>query len=73
MLRRLRRLMAEKQQLTPEEVAIYYFERKNSDKGKDYISVRRLEINETGAFDWPGDFYATEMEDNLAFLRLQKE
>ncbi len=73
MLRRLRRLMAEKKQLTPEEVAIYYFERKDYNQRKDYISVRRLEINETGAFDWPGDFYKTEMEDNLAFLRLQKE
>ena len=71
MLRRLRRLMAEKKQLMPEEVAIYYFERKNSENGKDYISVKRLKISETGAFDWPGDFYKTEMEDNIAFLRLQ--
>ena len=71
MLRRLRRLMAEKKQLMPKEVAIYYFERKNSENGKDYISVKRLEISETGAFDWPGDFYRTEMDDNLAFLRLQ--
>lgn len=72
MLRRLRRLMAEGKQIKPESVAIYYFERKNTEKEKGSISVRNIEISATGNFDWPGDFYKTEMEDNIAFLRLQE-
>lgn len=74
MLRRLRRMMAEYKVrkdknglVSPDNVAIYYFEK----KAKDNVSVKRLDISNTGAFEWPKSFYETELEDNLCFLEAQ--
>lgn len=73
MLRRLRRLVADPafDNVTANNVGIYFFEGKDISKGKDYVSVRELPMSKTGQFEWPELFYATEMDDNLKFMQFQ--
>lgn len=73
MLRRLRRLMSDPdfKDIRPKDVALYYFEGVDLEKGKDFVSIRPLEISSSGSFEWPKSFYETELDDNLAFMKNQ--
>jgi len=33
--------------------------------------ISRIEISETGAFDWPKEFYSTDYVDTTEFLKYQ--
>lgn len=66
-LKRLRRRIAEKI-ISSDDVAIYYVEPDGSGKGS---KISRIDISETGAFEWPKDFYSDDLEDTLAFLKHQ--
>lgn len=72
LLRRLRRRIAEKEDVDNNDVAIYMFKGKN--KEKNYATIERLDISDTGAFEWPEDFYGKELlDDTLIFLKKQKQ
>jgi hypothetical protein len=73
MLRRLRLLVADPKhkEVGANDVGIYFFEGKDISNGKDYVTVRELPMSKTGKFEWPEEFYKTDMEDNIAFLQLQ--
>ena len=68
-LRRLRRRMAENEKISPADVAIYYF---NPRDASGTGSIERKNINDTGSFDYPKDFYDGELlNDNLEFIKRQ--
>jgi len=64
-LRRIRRRISEGK-LDSNDVAIYFIEPRLRENGSAMIN--NIEISKNGSFDWPKDFYETELEDNLAFL-----
>ncbi len=69
LLKRLRRRMAENDKIDSKNVAIYYFNPRN-EEGTGIIE--RKEINNTGFFDYPKDFYSGELlRDNTEFLKHQ--
>jgi predicted ATPase len=68
LLKRLRRRIAEGE-LDHKDIAIYFIE----GRAKKNISakIKKLEISEKGAFDWPQEFYTTDLEDTAEFLKHQ--
>lgn len=67
-LKRLRRRIAEGK-IRNEDVAIYFIhsrQRKSSS-----AKVEKLHISEKGSFDWPKEFYSTDLEDTTEFLKYQ--
>jgi|SaaInlStandDraft_1057018.scaffolds.fasta_scaffold12753_1 predicted ATPase len=67
-LKRLRRRIAEKE-ISNNDVAIYFIHGKN--KINHSATIERLEITETGAFNWPKEFYSTDLEDTKEYLKHQ--
>ena len=49
----------------PDDVAIYFLSR--SDEGATVL--RRTEVTGDGNFEWPAEFYATDLKDNIDFIR----
>ncbi|WP_343608714.1 AAA family ATPase [Chryseobacterium oranimense] len=68
LLKRLRRRIAEGK-INSEDVAIYFIQ--GSKKKSLSAKIQKLEINEKGAFDWPMEFYSTDLEDTTEFLKHQ--
>lgn len=64
-LKRLRRRMSEGK-LSSNDVAIYFIEPRN--KNKESACIQKIEISKNGSFDWPEDFYITELEDDMAYF-----
>lgn len=69
LLKRLRRRMAEKNNITNKDVAIYFIRNRKSSKGNS--TIERIEISETGSFEWPIEFYSTDIEDTSEYLKHQ--
>ena len=67
-LKRLRRRIAENK-ISHEDVAIYFVHARANKSSS--AKIERLEITETGAFDWPQEFYSTDFEDTSEFLKYQ--
>ena len=67
LLKRLRRRIAEGK-ISSEDVAIYSFELNNE---INEATISPLNISKKGSFDWPKDFYSTDMDDTIEFLKLQ--
>ncbi|MBB6002850.1 AAA family ATPase [Arcicella rosea] len=68
LLKRLRRRISENK-ITPDKVAIYYLEPQEDTKS---AQIKRIDISEKGAFDWPKDFYTGDLADDITeFLRNQ--
>ncbi|WP_165760203.1 AAA family ATPase, partial [Niastella populi] len=61
LLKRLRRRISEKK-ISSEQVAIYYVEPQEENKSAE---IRKIDINEKGAFEWPKDFYTGELADDI--------
>ena len=70
LLKRLRRRMAENEKISANDVAIYFVHPKKNkyESGK----IEKIEINKTGDFKWPKDFYGDSLEDTMEFLKYQK-
>lgn len=68
LLKRLRRRIAEGK-IKSEDVAIYFIQ--GSKKKSVSAKIQKLEISEKGAFDWPKEFYTTDLEDTTEFLKYQ--
>ncbi|MCK9611939.1 MAG: AAA family ATPase [Bacteroidales bacterium] len=69
LLKRLRRRMSENEKINSDNVAIYYFHPRNEENTG---IIERKEINSTGFFDYPKDFYSGELlRDNTEFLKHQ--
>jgi predicted ATPase len=64
-LRRIRRRISEGK-INSNDVALYFIEPRQKQNGS--AKIKKINISKNGAFDWPKDFYETELEDNLAFL-----
>ncbi|SBV92866.1 putative AAA domain protein [uncultured Dysgonomonas sp.] len=67
-LKRLRRRIAEGK-ISNEDVAIYFIHSRQ--KKSSSAKVERLAISNTGAFDWPKEFYSTDLEDTTEYLKYQ--
>jgi predicted ATPase len=68
LLKRIRRRMAEGT-LNPDDVAIYLID---PEEHKHSATIKELEIESKGAFEWPKDFYSDELlKDTVQFLKLQ--
>lgn len=67
-LKRLRRRIAEGK-ISSEDVAIYFIHSRL--KKSSSAKVERLVISKTGAFDWPKEFYSTDLEDTTEYLKYQ--
>ena len=70
LLKRLRRRMAEKKNISPDDVAIYFFnpKSKNSD-----ATIEEKKIDQDGAFEWPQNFYSGELlKDTVEFIKNQR-
>lgn len=68
LLKRLRRRISENQ-ISSEQVGIYYIEPQDQDEG---AIIRKIEIDKKGAFDWPKDFYSGDLAaDVTEFLKNQ--
>lgn len=69
LLKRLRRRMAESEKISNKDVAIYFI--KNRKSSKSHSEISRIEISKTGAFEWPIEFYSTDIEDTTEYLKHQ--
>ncbi len=67
-LKRLRRRIAEGK-IKNSDVAIYFIKGRTNKNSSS--TIERLPISETGAFDWPKEFYSTDYEDTTEFLKYQ--
>jgi len=68
LLKRLRRRIAEGN-ISSESVAIYLIDPQTEGKG---ALIKKLDINQTGFFEWPIDFYGGEiLNDTFEFLKKQ--
>jgi len=67
LLKRLRRRIADTTVLN-KDIAIYSFE---LEKESNIGIINKIIIQEKGAFDWPKDFYSTDMDDTIEFLKYQ--
>ena len=67
-LKRLRRRIAEGT-ISSADVAIYFIEGRSEES--DSAKIKRVKVDSDGSIDWPKDFYITEMDDDLAFLKLK--
>lgn len=68
LLKRLRRRISEGS-LKAEDIGIYFFNQNN--KPSDGTNIESVEISPTGAFNWPNDFYADDLNDTIEFLKNQ--
>ena len=66
LLKRLRRRVAEGR-IQAKNVILYFISRKNEDSATSII--KRAEMSEKGAFDWPAEFYEDDLEDTIEFLK----
>ncbi|MCT4560550.1 MAG: AAA family ATPase [Crocinitomicaceae bacterium] len=69
LLKRLRRRIAEGI-ISSDDVGIYFLHPKDKDNKSNRIE--KIEISETGAFDWPSEFYIDDLNDTIEFLKHQK-
>ena len=69
LLKRLRRRIAEGK-ISSHDVAIYFIHPK--DEKTKTGKIEKIEISETGNFEWPKDFYEDSINDTLEFLIYQK-
>lgn len=67
MLKRLRRRIAEGK-ISNDDVAIYSL---SYDNDNSRAEIEKIEISESGAFNWPKEFLDTELEDTIEFMKLQ--
>jgi len=67
LLKRLRRRIAEGA-ISNKDIAIYSF---SLDSETNNGTISKLDIDNKGAFEWPKDFYDTDMEDTINFLKYQ--
>lgn len=68
LLKRLRRRISENK-ITADQIAIYYVEPQEETKS---ASIKKIDISEKGAFDWPKDFYTGDLADDITeFLKNQ--
>lgn len=68
-LRRIRRRIAEGV-IKNNDVGIYYIVRSNDNLNTSII--KHIDISQTGAFEWPEEFYGGELyEDTISFLKHQ--
>jgi predicted ATPase len=63
LLKRLRRRLAEKA-VTPDDVAIYFV---FHDAEKGAAGLEEIDIPASGDFEWPKEFYASDLADTMAF------
>ena len=69
LLKRLRRRMAERNDITSDQVSINLFHSRTKETP---AMIENLSIEERGAFDWPKEYYGNELyNDIIEFLRLQ--
>lgn len=69
LLKRLRRRMAERENITPDKVSINLFHTRTE---KSSATIENLSIEDKGAFEWPKEYYDEELyEDVVKFLELQ--
>lgn len=68
LLKRLRRRISEGS-IPAKDVAIYFVSGKSQGKKG---AIRKIEVEEKGAFEWPKDFTETEIEDTIEFMKNQK-
>ena len=69
LLKRLRRRMAERNDILSNDVSINLFHTRTNDNP---ATIENLTIEERGAFKWPEEFYGNELYDDVAeFLKLQ--
>lgn len=66
-LKRIRRRIAE-HKLSVSDVAIYFVNPRTSESGNT-ASLYKVNIGSNGNINWPKDFYMTEFEDDMAFLK----
>ena len=69
LLKRLRRRIAEGS-LSNEDVGLYFIHGREKKTGA--AKIERIEITQTGAFNWPSEFYSTDFEDTSEFMKHQK-
>ncbi|UWX55108.1 AAA family ATPase [Maribacter litopenaei] len=65
LLRRLRRRISEGK-ISNRDVAIYFIK-----KEKKKSTIDEVDVSESGAFDWPSEFYDDELDDTIAFIKNQ--
>lgn len=70
-LRRIRRRVATKE-MSSSDVAIYLLSGKTKDR--DYTEIKRLDMTETGTFEWPSDYYDGELyRDVIDYISAQSQ
>lgn len=70
-LRRIRRRVATKE-MSSSDVSIYLLSGKTKDR--DYTEMKRLDMSETGTFEWPSDYYDGELyRDIIDFIAAQSQ
>lgn len=68
LLKRLRRRISENK-ISADQVAIYYIELNEETK---CATIKKIDINLKGAFEWPKDFYTGDLADDITeFLKNQ--
>lgn len=68
LLKRLRRRISENK-ISSDQVAIYYIE---PQEGTKSATIKKIDINSKGAFEWPKDFYTGDLADDITeFLKNQ--
>ena len=68
LLKRLRRRISEGK-IKSEDVGLYFVHSKTS--RKKYAEIKRIKINSKGGFNWPNEFYSTDLEDTVEFIKNQ--
>lgn len=64
LLKRLRLRIAQGL-VQPDDVAIYFLSR----SGEGATELSRTKVEGDGNFDWPAEFYATDLRDNIEFIK----
>ncbi|MFC2095083.1 AAA family ATPase [Candidatus Bipolaricaulota bacterium] len=67
-LNRIRRRLSAKE-IAPADVAIYYVHPSESQSG---TKLEEIEVPTNGDFQWPREFYVTDLEDTIEFLSHQE-
>lgn len=73
-LKRLRRRMAEhtvslEGSISSDNVGIHFIEK---DEKTNASIIKNIDITKSGDFEWPKDFYNSEMDDTINFLKYQE-
>ena len=70
LLKRLRRRLSEKTNISPDNVAIYFFNPKDNN---GEATIEEKKIGADGAFEWPPNFYGGELlKDTTEFIKNQR-